>query len=210
MSRVLCRVPVYDPCRVLCAVYPLCDPCRRLCVPCQVPVAPTAAGGRELPRYMLDGVAPYLTVSPTITGGPALPRSWTAGAAPPQQGDTEADIELQEFAPCPDEALSVCPVSVTPSPLTPPCRPLPLMAPTAGDGFRWPSVSPVTSQPRSPVPVSPLADPSCVFTPGDEDDSVSLGPTPARTAPDGGEMSVLQRSASLSEVGDTRYRNRLC
>ena len=74
-------------------------------------MAPTAAGGRELPHYMLDGVPPYLTLSPS-TGGRR--RSWCqeTGGAPAADGSDHA-LELAEFTARPDQALSVCPLSYT-------------------------------------------------------------------------------------------------
>ncbi|XP_043214129.1 uncharacterized protein LOC122377780 isoform X2 [Amphibalanus amphitrite] len=86
----------------------------------QVPMAPTTAGGRELPRYMLDGVPPYLTLSP-FTGaraasGSSLARRWSPGTPPAEAAaGSEAGLELHSFTARPDTALSVCPLTSSPS-----------------------------------------------------------------------------------------------
>ena len=157
---------------------------------------------------MLEGVAPYLTLPPVPgssgRAAPPLPRSWThqARLSDPTEGNSEDEIEMREFSPCPDAALSVCPMSDTLTPTSPTPTP-PLKTAEEGDGggdwFLWPqSVSrpgpagypnPLASR-SSGVPVegledsvsvgpagypNPLARQSSVFPAEDLEDSVSLG-----------------------------------
>ncbi|KAF0310313.1 Dynein heavy chain [Amphibalanus amphitrite] len=69
---------------------------------------------------MLDGVPPYLTLSP-FTGaraasGSSLARRWSPGTPPAEAAaGSEAGLELHSFTARPDTALSVCPLTSSPS-----------------------------------------------------------------------------------------------
>ena len=146
-------------------------------------MTPTTAGGRELPRYMLDGVPPYLTLTPFTGGrpasGPPLARRWSpdAGGAP---GGSDAGLELHAFTARPDAALSVCPL--TDSPPTAPQTAEPVGDRAGGRRFRCTSL---------------MLD-AAGGPPGEKE--VGAGSAGAlRTEPDG-EPCRLHRSVSLTEV----------